>query len=147
MGKDILDLLEQVQRLQSIQDIRNLITTYCQSVDSWDKESFLSIWDKEAVYMVPRGASNGKKEIAEMYDKITSAEQNHHHHVTNSKIEINGNSATGVSDVLYYRLIDGESTYLSGRYYDEFCKSSGKWLIKRREFKPQATISPLFNRV
>lgn len=138
-------LAERLQRMESIHEIRNLMAAYCQSVDMRDKARFLTIWEEDAVYEVPKGASVGIQAIEAMYDTIVTDALKHHHHVSNVFLEVEGDRAKAVSDLFFYRLdANGNSFLLSGRYRDEFSKRSGKWLFQRRAFEAHINKSPIF---
>lgn len=145
MIRERRSLEERLERLEAIEDIRNLMALYCRSVDMRDQEAFLSIWQEDAVYEVPHGVADGKARISEMFHTIINNRQKLHHHTTNAAIEVEEEQATAVSDVFYYRLdMQGKSELMSGTYRDEFSKSTGQWLFKRRSFASHVTVSPIF---
>lgn len=142
-----LTLEERIQQIEDIENIRKIIANYCHGVDKRNLETFLSIWHEEGVWEVPhlRNAI-GKKDVELLLvNTIWNNVVQSHHHTTNSVIEINGNTATAVSDILYTRTEkNGVSSLLSGVYRDDYCKDGGRWYMKRRAFSPHDTKSPLY---
>ncbi|MDR7075751.1 uncharacterized protein (TIGR02246 family) [Neobacillus niacini] len=137
---------ERIHQLEAIDEIRKLIANYCHGVDKRDRETFLSIWHEEGVWVVPKHRTcSGKKEIESLFDSILASREEQHHHSTNSVIEVNGDYATAISDVVYtYTDRKGKSELLSASYRDEYTKKTGKWLLKRRELFYVNIKSPLF---
>ncbi|GIO22102.1 nuclear transport factor 2 family protein [Oceanobacillus sp. J11TS1] len=118
---------------------------YCHGIDKKDEATFLSIWDENGVYELPRGKGTGKAGIKELLHKVWRQVPKCHHHITNPVIDIDGDYASAVSDVFYYRESDnGLLQLLSGTYDFEFVKKSGEWSMKKLKFSSFATISPIF---
>jgi hypothetical protein len=146
MEKIQLSLEERIQKLEDKEEIRSLLANYCHSIDKRDRKGFLSLWDEEAGWVLSNKEANGIEEIKERYHNAIKGAKVLHHHTTNSAIEINGDSATVISDLIFYRedAQTGNTVLMSAIYKDEMSKSTGKWLFKKRVSVPHTNKSPKF---
>ncbi|MEH7178006.1 nuclear transport factor 2 family protein [Neobacillus vireti] len=142
-----VSLEEKIERLEAIEEIRKLIANYCHGVDKKEYDLFLNIWHKDAVFDVPHiRVGSGIEEITDMLETIKSNSKESYHHISNSVIEVNGNTASGIHDVLFGRLLANDTySLLSGTYRDEYVKENGRWYVKKRAFTPHPIKSPIFD--
>jgi hypothetical protein len=137
--------MEENQKATDIADLKTLMAKYCHGIDKKNEVLFMSIWDKNGVYDLPRGHGEGTEGINQLVHKVWTQVPRCHHHITNPLIEVNGDSASAVSDVIYFRQTeDGLWQFLSGMYDFEFVKRSGVWYIKLLKFSSFINTSPIF---
>jgi len=136
-------LSERLQRIEDEAQIRDLIMRYGQYLDSLDFESYSQLFAREgewsgllSEYTTIKGPENIRaameKAFAERkYDpqRITNL-----HLVSNVRIEVNGDRATGYSrwTVLSRNERDEPYVRLSGRYEDVFIREDGRWKFLSR---------------
>lgn len=122
--------------------IRNLIGRYAHYADDWETEKYASLFTADGVLVVegiemPVHTTN--KELARKYaDALRDGPQpaGFKHIQANTVIEIDGDTATAVSDLVSLRLSPDKGwTFGSGRYYDDIVRQNGEWLFRRRVVK------------
>lgn len=141
-----MTLEERIQRLEDMEEIRKIMNIYSQSLDKGDKADFMTIWEEDAYLELPSKVTKGKEEIDAWFDTLMKDVIRMHHHNTNVVIEVNGESATAVSDVIHYNeyTSNGKPFLKSGIYRSEFSKKSGRWLFKSRAYSAQTIQSPIY---
>lgn len=129
----------------AVEEIKQLMAKYCHGIDKHNEELFMSIWSDDAEYILPRGAGKGTEGVLALVRKVWTQVTKCHHHITNPIIEVNGDRASAVTDVFYFRLTaDGVNCLLSGGYNLDFVKVDGEWKISRMEFVPFVDTTPVF---
>lgn len=138
-------LEDKIQWVIDIEEIKMLMSKYCQGIDKHDEETFMSIWADDAEYVLPRGEGKGINGVRELVHTVWEQVPQCHHHITNPVIEIDGDTATAKTDVTYYRLTsDGIHQLLSGGYDFVFRRTDGEWRIRHMEFSSFVSLSPIF---
>ncbi|MFF0494006.1 nuclear transport factor 2 family protein [Nocardia sp. NPDC004068] len=138
-------LEDKIRWVIDVEEIKMLMSKYCQGIDKHDEEMFMSIWADDAVYVLPRGEGKGIEGVRELVRKVWQQVPRCHHHITNPVIEFDGDTATARTDVTYYRLTsDGIHQLLSGGYDFVFARIDGGWRIRRMEFASFVSLSPIF---
>ena len=136
---------DQVQWVVDLETIKMLMSKYCHGIDKQNEELFMSIWSDDADYVLPRGEGHGIEGVRALVRKVWTQVPRCHHHITNPIIDIDGDTATARTDVFYFRLTDdGVNQLLSGGYDLEFVRQHGDWKIRRMEFSPFVSTSPVF---
>lgn len=140
-----LSLEEKVRRVIDKEEIRTLVAKYCHGIDKKDEATFMSIWADDGVYELPRGQTAGIEGIRQLVHKVWREVPKCHHHITNPLIEIDGDTATATTDVIYYRQTsDGVLQLLSGTYSFRFANLAGEWKTTYLKFTAFDTVSPIF---
>jgi ketosteroid isomerase-like protein len=116
--------------------IRNTIARFCQCLDSRQFEAWSQTFTEAGVF----GRLNGRAAILEMILGGELAKQpdlKRQHAVTNSIIDIHGDTAESTSDLtMYDRTGDGPITVRTGRYYDKLARQpNGEWLFTERRLE------------
>ena len=116
--------------------IRNTIARFCQCLDSRQFEAWSQTFTEGGVF----GRLNGRAAILEMILGGELAKQpdlKRQHAVTNSIIEIHGDTAESTSDLtMYDRVGEGPITVRTGRYYDKLARQpNGEWLFTERRLE------------
>jgi hypothetical protein len=116
--------------------IRNTIARFSQCLDSRQFEAWSETFTESGVF----GRLNGRAAIHAMILEGELAKQpdlKRQHAVTNSIIDIHGDTADSTSDLtMYDRVGDGPITVRIGRYYDKLARQgNGKWLFTERRLE------------
>ena len=120
--------------------IRRTLAAYCQHLDDGDfgalAHQFTS--DGSMTYGDSGGAS-GRPDIEAWFAEMNPPERRGRHLTVNAIVDVEGDRATVSSDFAFLRFVDGELRPLfTGRYHDEFVRTEGRWLIRRRMVAPLA---------
>jgi hypothetical protein len=131
------------------EEIRNLIGRYAHYGDDWDFDSQTALFTTDAVLV------EGGFEIAVHgpYQEIVRANVDamlekpqptgYKHIQANIVIEVVGDRATAVSDLLSLRLSPDQGwTIGTGRYNDEIARVDGQWLFRRRVVTYYRNLGP-----
>lgn len=116
-------------------EIRRLVDTFCDGVNSRDGALWGSVWDDESATFCLSGAQrSGKDAIVagfvngiEAYDLLVQV-------ATNGRIDIDGDTATGRWYILEIgRLRDGSSSQQVALCRDQYRRTAAGWRLRRRE--------------
>ena len=116
--------------------IRNTIARFCQYLDSRRFEEWSQTFTEDGVF----GKLNGRAAILSMIlggELATQPDLHRQHAVTNSIIDVHGDTAEAISDLaMYDRIGDGPISVKTGRYYDRLARqASGAWLFTERRLE------------
>jgi ketosteroid isomerase-like protein len=116
--------------------IRNTIARFCQCLDSRQFGAWTETFTPDGVF----GRLQGRAAILEMIqggELAMKPELKRQHAVTNSIIDIHGDTAESTSDLtMYDRVGDGPITVRIGRYYDTLARqANGEWLFTERRLE------------
>jgi ketosteroid isomerase-like protein len=116
--------------------IRNTIARFCQHLDSRRFVEWTETFTEDGRF----NQLHGRAAILEMIqagELATKPELHRQHAVTNSVIDIQGDSATATSDLaMYDRYGDGPISVQTGRYYDRLARQpDGQWLFTERRLE------------
>lgn len=118
-----------------LQQLGNL---YAQAVDRLDSELLISLLTDDAILIAPGVNLQGSDELAGITTMLEEMFECTQHRVFNQTFKIEGDSASGEAycSANHIRLSDDGERELEEwaiRYQDDFVKSNGQWLFKRRE--------------
>jgi len=116
--------------------IRNTIARFCQHLDSRRFVEWSETFTQDGVF----NKLNGRAAILDMIlggELATRPELRRQHAVTNSIIDVTGDTATATSDLaMYDRIDDGPISVKTGRYYDRLARQAdGDWLFTQRRLE------------
>jgi ketosteroid isomerase-like protein len=116
--------------------IRNTIARFCQHLDSRRFVEWSETFTEDGVF----NKLNGRAAILTMIQQgelATKPELRRQHAVTNSVINVDGDTAIATSDLtMYDRIGDGPVTVQTGRYYDRLARQpDGQWLFTERRLE------------
>jgi hypothetical protein len=116
--------------------IRNTLARFCQYLDQRRFEEWSQTFTEDGVF----GERRGRAEILHWIlqgELATRPELNRRHTVVNSIIDVQGDRAEAVSDLIMYDQVgDGPWTIRVGRYFDELVRQpDGIWLFKQRRLE------------
>lgn len=123
-----------LERLEAERDILRLAARYCHGADDADVETFLGVWEEDAVWDVGAHRFAGRGEIAEAVRQQWAATESMLHATANSLVEVGEDStATGRHDVVSVAVLrDGTRMLTTGRYDDVYACGEAGWRIRER---------------
>jgi len=129
--------LFEISTLLAHEEIRHVLATYCRGIDRGDIELLKSVYHAESVDSHGPFSGSGwefAEFVIQAMEKKTLVTQ---HHITNTYIVVNGDSAAVESYFLAFSpsvFSDGEPSLgmIGGRYLDDFSYRDGRWRIVRR---------------
>jgi ketosteroid isomerase-like protein len=115
--------------------IRNLLAAFCQHLDARRFKEWSETFAEDGIF----GARRGR---AAIYESILAGELalnpqlQRKHAVVNAVINVDGDAATSVSDlVMFDSLADGPWTIRVGRYTDRLRRTGDRWLFSERQLQ------------
>lgn len=118
--------------------IRRLMAAYCHRIDDGDLAGWASLFTGDATLAIGRHEYGGRPAIREWAESsLAGAPEASRHMVTNAEIEIDGATATAISDFMV--LSASMSVLVGGRYDDRLVLSDGTWSFAERRisfFRP-----------
>ena len=116
--------------------IRNTIARFCQHLDSRRFPEWAATFTEDGVF----GRYDSRAAILEMIlgaELATQPDLHRQHAVTNSVIDVHGDTADSTSDLtMYDRIGDGPISVRTGRYYDRLARQpNGEWLFTERRLE------------
>lgn len=134
------DLETRVRRLEDLAAIAELKHTYAALCDDdYDADGLAELFTQDAVWDGGvLGHAEGREAIREMFSRAGERMPFAIHHVTNSRIELDGDRATG-HWYLWQPCVasggevaaDDLALWMAGRYDDEYVRDGGKWRFQR----------------
>lgn len=128
------DLAERLERLESELALHRLVHEYCVGADTEDVELWSSVWTEDAVWAVSDDQTfAGAAEIRAAVERQWRAFARMQHAVANHVVSIDGDEATGRSDVtVFVQLADARWVTGGGTYVDRYRREGGRWKISER---------------
>ena len=128
------DLLTQIEDQLAL---KRLVDTFSNLADVKDVAAQLDLFTDDAEVVSKAGeqvfTSKGKKAIGEAFASFLDLFDVVYHLNGQQTVDINGDTATGIS-YCYVTLIGNGKKQQSGvRYHDIYVKRDGRWLIQKRE--------------
>lgn len=136
-------LAARLEQVEAREAIRRVVHEFSHGFDKRDMERFLRIWHPDAVWLVAPGyeaaGHDGLRAVAEQ-SWAQMATTNHWN--CNEVIEVDGDRATGIVDVIaLVQAEDGSWHQSAATYHDSYVRVGGGWLIERRTASIHATLS------
>ena len=136
--------IDRLIKLPERMEIEDLVKTMAWSMDSGDRELWLSVWSEDIEYFVPQYGIEikGKKALKEFGDvSIFDREERRFSSLSNILIDVTGDTASGRDYYEHYGFqIDPETgnpseerAFSEGQHFYEFRKVEGVWKISRME--------------
>ena len=131
---DRSDLGERLERVESQLELHRLAHEYCIGADTRDAEVWSSVWTDDAVWAVDGDrAFTGRAEICAAVGAQWRAFPRMQHALSNHVVWIDGDEATGRSDVtVFVQLGDDRWITGGGTYVDRYRRDGGRWRIAER---------------
>ena len=132
-----------IQELLDIHAIEQLMVRYADRIDADDPEGAAACYTEDGIGKY-WGTFQGRQEISEVLSVILSMFSATSHHLSNMKINIEGDQATAMSYVYaFHRMADtDEPLHYWGRWVDRLKKTDEGWLFAEREVVGVGSIAP-----
>ncbi len=132
-----------IQELLDIHAIEQLMVHYADRIDANDPEGAAACYTEDGTGKY-WGTFQGRQEISEVLSVILSMFSATSHHLSNMKINIEGDQATAMSYVYaFHRMADtDEPLHYWGRWVDRFKRTDEGWLFAEREVVGVGSIAP-----
>ena len=129
-----------VMNAQQVEDqlaLKRLVDTFSNLADVKDVDAQVLLFTEDAEVVSKSGdqvfVSKGREEIGKAFSGFLALFDVVYHLNGQQTVDINGDTATGIS-YCFVTLIGGGKKNQSGvRYHDTYVKQDGRWLIKKRE--------------
>ena len=123
---------------EDMTEILQLYARYSTAIDTGDGAAFGDCFVADGVFDMGTVVLEGPDAIGGFATQTHSAMPGMRHNATNIVVEGGGAKATGSAFLIGY-LVDGDyKVIVTGRYIDEFKKTSGRWRFSKRIFKADA---------
>jgi 3-phenylpropionate/cinnamic acid dioxygenase small subunit len=116
-------------------EIRNLLARYCHHLDNGRADDLASLFAANAELEVMGTRVCGRDAIRTWFDQMGEAPALSVHLTTNTAIEVDGETATAMSNWFTLRLANASRTwhiFAVGTYEDEFAATPDGWRFTRR---------------
>lgn len=121
--------------------IRNMFARYCQAIDDRRADDVTRLFAVDGLWATPGATYRGRDEIRAYARSLVpqSPESQVKHITVNPVIEVDGGTATAVSDfIVVQKRPGGGVVYRGGRYHDRLIKQDGTWLLAERRHESSA---------
>ena len=117
--------------------ITQLVAGYCHRLDDGEWDRFGELWAEDAELVVSGESTRGRDAVRASVEASQPAERRGRHITVNVEIDVDGDSASGVSDFMFWvRDREGKPKLaFLGRYYDRMTRADGVWRFARREIQ------------
>lgn len=134
--------------------VRDVINTFFYAMDEMDQDLLSSILHEEfkiELNLIPPIRITGRSEWISTFGRLRQTMSASNHSVSNCHINIKGESASSMSNVVAYVRQTSEGSDVTRvrciRYEDSFVRLKGRWLMTERRHLPvwqfEATTAPL----
>jgi uncharacterized protein (TIGR02246 family) len=132
---DTVDVRARIDWLEAVEAIRRVVHRYFHTFDKRHADGFAAIWTTDAVWSAGPGHQvTGRHEIRQAAEAMWGQFGATHHWSSNALVDVDGERATAVVDLhAFAQGSDGTWTQTAATYRDEFRRTSGVWLLARRE--------------
>lgn len=136
-------LLARIARLEALESIRRLIHDVSQSFDRRELDRFLSNWHPDPRWLVAPGyEAVGLDALRGIAETSWTTMKSVHHWTCNEIIDVDGDQATGVVEVISLaQSHDGIWHQGGATYHDQYVKVAGAWKLKTRRARIHAIMS------
>ncbi|KHK92656.1 nuclear transport factor 2 family protein [Novosphingobium malaysiense] len=128
---------ERLRRVEDILAIKDLRARYAHAANmikgrSGDNKVFASLFAEDGTFDPGMGSATGPAAIEAMMDKLTTQWQSAVHHMLNSVIEVDGDTATGTINglMVFTKKDDPTPIWLSNIYNDTYVRTAAGWRFK-----------------
>lgn len=137
MDQHVGGLNAKLQLLIDKDEIRDLIYSYCQTVDRLDYDRIKLLYHDDATDNHGYNSSSSLDEFIEMLKPLSEQSSGIHHAVCNSYIKVDGDYAEAETYLLASQFMpDGEGRFADmscgGRYMDKFLRVDNVWKFQTR---------------
>lgn len=131
-GTAIEALSARIQRLEDIQEITQLRARYCQALDDGHWEALADTFTADGAF-IGLSTARGREEMLDFFPTLNaSTVTSWWHFSSNETVEIDGDTAHGVTWLLQPCVVEGESQLAAGRYTDSMIRTADGWRFAER---------------
>ena len=128
-------------------EIRNTLAKYCQRLNVLDAEGYISLFSKNCRMETAWGERVGREGIRDHVDYVKQRWPSNfrtRHTLGSSIIEVHGDTADAVSDVVVFHSMDNKPWIVgqSGQYIDKLILEDGEWLFLERRIEADTFFWP-----
>lgn len=135
------DALARIERLEAGRDIERALIEYGRAIDEGDFDAYVGLFAEDGAWIGGMGTFEGRDAIRAMLEANMRpgprAQLTTFHMMTSPLIEIAPDGATASSVSRWTFFMTGEDgaprAAMAGRYFDDWVRVDGEWLIARRE--------------
>lgn len=117
--------------------IRELVESYNDAVMRFDGDAWRANWAEDAVWNLPgAGEVTGRDNVYARWQQAMSGFSFVGFFASAGPITVEGDSARGIwyqQEFLHQK--DGVKRSITGRYTDEYVKTDGRWLFRKRVYE------------
>ena len=122
--------------IEDREEVRVLHARYCLTIDTCRYDEWIDCFTEDGVFESPRfgrhSGRDGLKRFTAMYKESLGGAKVLHV-VANPAFDLDGDSGTGTSYLLYYHCKDGKAALsAAGTYTDSLRKVNGEWRFESR---------------
>ncbi len=115
--------------------VRRTLALYCQLCDDGRFDEWADLYTENATFSVLGRTHEGQAAIKGFIEKAQGPEQRGKHVCANPLIDVDGDTATAVTDYVFVARADGGSLAITsaGRYHDRLLRGAdGRWRFTQR---------------
>lgn len=116
--------------------IRELVEAYNDAVMRFDAQDWSATWTEDAVWVLPGvGETRGREAIREVWSLAMDELEFVGFFASAGPLRVDGDRGSGrwyQQEFLHYK--NGVKRAITGRYDDEYQRSEGRWLFRRRNY-------------
>jgi 3-phenylpropionate/cinnamic acid dioxygenase small subunit len=131
--------IEEFDHMTARDEVLHLLISYCRAVDDRETDKLWRLFDVDCEFIfVDDAIAHGVGEIRENLGGRIAGAIRHRHILTNSIVEIDGDTATAKSDWYLIKPAAGQAWEIEGAGYydDQMRRSPSGWLFTRRQIRP-----------
>jgi hypothetical protein len=137
------EIVTRLEHLEAREAILRIVHEHSHGFDKRDMDRLLAVWHPEGTWLVaPEYEATGHDGIRAIAEQSWAQMATTHHWNCNEVIDIDGDRATGLVDVIALAQTHAGSWHQSpATYHDTYVRWNGRWVLQRREAKIHATIN------
>ncbi len=128
--------MRNARQVEALLAIRELVEAYNDAVMRFDAQDWVATWAEDAVWVLPgAGETQGREAIGQVWSAAMSELEFVGFFASAGPLRVDGERGSGrwyQQEFLHYK--DGAKRAITGRYDDEYQKSEGRWLFRRRSY-------------
>ena len=133
----LLELESRVRELEDLREIQELRFRYHIAVNERRLADIAELFSEDAaVDFGPIGAAHGRAAIASFYRDVVGGSPFILQFIHNHRIELAGDTATGLSYLDARTLREGESLMVAARFDDRYVRAGGSWCFRELRLTP-----------
>jgi len=113
--------------------IRRTLSEYSQRCDDGRFDEWAELFTEDARFVLAGQVTAGRDSIRALMTGMMPPGRRGQHVTSNSLVDVDGDSATVITDYLFVRpTADGPTIVAAGRYHDRLAREGRRWLFRER---------------